>query len=253
MAVVWSLAFAWAARLRLPVWYPVLQALVAWAVYVGDRLLDARAAFGTGRTAHLRTRHHFHWRHRRILLPLAGAAACIALGIILVRIPPRAREEDTVLGTAALAYFSGVHSLERWGRFRLPFPSKESLVGVLFSAGCVLPTITFAEPSERLLLLLAAIVFAALAWLNCRAIERWENPPTRFRVFDAACMAGVTDLCLGVTLFFAQPRFGVLLLAAATSNLLLGVLDRLQTRLTPLTLRAAADLVLLTPLVVLFR
>lgn len=42
VAVVWSLGFAWAAGVRLPVWIPILLALVAWAVYIGDRLLDAR-------------------------------------------------------------------------------------------------------------------------------------------------------------------------------------------------------------------
>ena len=45
VALVWSLGFAWAAGVGLPVWAPLLLALVAWAVYVGDRLLDARAGF----------------------------------------------------------------------------------------------------------------------------------------------------------------------------------------------------------------
>ena len=44
VAVTWSLAFAWAAQVRLPGWIPLLLALACWAVYVADRLLDARAA-----------------------------------------------------------------------------------------------------------------------------------------------------------------------------------------------------------------
>jgi hypothetical protein len=45
-----------------------------------------------------------------------------------------------------------------------------------------------------------------------------------------------------------QPRAAALLGTAAASALLLALLDRLRPRLTPLTQRALADLVLLTPL-----
>src|ERR1700744_3758153 len=71
VAVVWALGFAWTVRVQLPGWAPVLIALVTWAVYVVDRLLDARAAFRSGDDNGLRERHFFHWKHRRILTPLA--------------------------------------------------------------------------------------------------------------------------------------------------------------------------------------
>jgi len=41
--------------------------------------------------------------------------------------------------------------------------------------------------------------------------------------------------------------------AAAVSSLLLSLLDLVRARLTPLALRAAADLVLLTPLALILR
>lgn len=43
VAIVWSLAFAWTANVRLPWWVLVLLPLGVWTVYVADRLLDARA------------------------------------------------------------------------------------------------------------------------------------------------------------------------------------------------------------------
>jgi hypothetical protein len=52
---------------------------------------------------------------------------------------------------------------------------------------------------------------------------------------------------------YARPRPAALTAAAAASALLLALLDRIRGRLTPLALRAAADLVLLTPLVLLLR
>jgi hypothetical protein len=44
-----------------------------------------------------------------------------------------------------------------------------------------------------------------------------------------------------------------LIACGAASALLLGLLDRLRPHLTPLTLRALADLVLLAPLALLWR
>jgi hypothetical protein len=78
VAVAWSLGFAWAAGVALPAWVPALLALTAWAVYIGDRLLDARAAIRSGETHRLRERHFFHHRHRRVFGVLAVAASCAA-------------------------------------------------------------------------------------------------------------------------------------------------------------------------------
>ena len=71
VALVWSLSFAWVVHLRLPPWVPALLMLAVWAVYVADRLLDARTALTSRNVDSLRERHLFHWRHRRVLLPLA--------------------------------------------------------------------------------------------------------------------------------------------------------------------------------------
>jgi hypothetical protein len=49
----------------------------------------------------------------------------------------------------------------------------------------------------------------------------------------------------------ADRRAAELAMAAALSSLLLAALDGLRSRLSPLALRAAADLVLLTPLALL--
>jgi hypothetical protein len=96
-------------------------------------------------------------------------------------------------------------------------------------------------------------VFALLAWLNCHAIDRWEALAGGSHTGIAA-RAGLLALVAAVpaSVFAAQhPRLGALLALAAASSLLLALLDRLRPRLTPLALRALADLVLLTPLAVL--
>lgn len=243
VAAVWSLGFAWIVRARLPLWVLALQILVVWTVYVGDRLLDARA--GLRRWGHeLRERHFFHWRHRRIFTPLAVAAALAAACIVLHWMPVGARERDSLLAVASLAYFTRVHAgagSERRMVVRRIF-SKELLVGVLFTAGCMLPVWSRAHWTA---LALPIVFFAALAWLNCRAIERWEGgQPGLARA--ALCTAGA-GIIAAAAMVLAEPRSAALLAAGACSALLLAGLDSRREHITAVTLRALADLVLLTP------
>ena len=259
VAVVWTLAFAWVASVRLPLWVPILLALVAWSVYIGDRLLDARAGLRSPAHHELRERHYFHWRHRRILIPVAAAAALAAAGIVLLDMPRGARTPNSLLAVAAFAYFSGVHS-----RHKLPrLVSKEFLVGVIFTAGCALPAALHewsrvhppGAPSSLCWPLWAPFAyFAALAWLNCHSIARWESGK-RGPHITAVPTLGTALALAGLVLAFScadtHPRSAVLLATGAASALFLALLDRLRSRLTPITLRAAADLVLLTPVLLL--
>ena len=142
VALVWSLAFAWAAHVVLPLWVPTLLVLAVWSVYITDRLLDARAGLRDASLHRLRDRHLFHWRHRRILLPLAAAAAAAAAWMIFTLMPPIARERNSVLAAASLVYFTRVHTGRKLSPLLPKLFSKELLVGVLFTAGCALPILS---------------------------------------------------------------------------------------------------------------
>lgn len=271
VAVVWALAFAWAGHVHLPAWTAILLALVAWAVYVADRLLDVRSALRTAQPHPLRLRHHFHWRHRRIFIPLAAASCFAAAWIIVAWMPVAARERNSILAAAGLAYFSSVHAGRVFPRYlsRLfaPLLTKETLVAVIFTAACALPVLgrvavgsLFASASPFWPLVIAVVYFTLLAWLNCHAIERWEsgeisfhgNPVRRSVTFIKAIDLGLSGLLLAGGLSFNH-RIALLVACGAIASLLLALLDRLRGRLTPLALRAAADLVLLTPLPFLLR
>ena len=249
VAVVWALAFAWAAHVGLPAWVPALLALGTFAVYVADRLLDVRSALRRRNLAPLRPRHRFHWRHRRLLAPLAGSAALAAAALIAALMPPPLRERNSVLAAAALVYFSRVH-LPRRAAPRFPLISKELLVGLLFAAGCAAPTLLRLPAAQMSALLPAALFFAALAGLNCHAIDRWEAPSPG-RILPLAFALAAAGLVLAAIVLPAQPRLAALLFSGALAAALLALLDCLRSRLAPLTLRASADLVLLTPLALL--
>lgn len=256
VAFVWSLSFAWAMGVRLAAWVPVLQVLAVWTVYVCDRLLDARSAFESQQYLRLRERHFFHWRHRRAFLPLAICAACAAGGLVLAFMPIMARERNSVLAAACLAYFARVHSGQRSKPFLPAFLTKELLVGILFTTGCALPVFgaLWASHSTSIwLLLCVGTFFALLGWLNCRCIDGWESAipnRRRRRSSSAAFLLAACGLLLFVPMA-AHPRVAMLLLAGVASALLLALLDLQRKRLRPVTLRAVADLVLLTPVLLL--
>jgi hypothetical protein len=267
VAVVWTLAFAWAFNVHLPLWLPFTLAFATWSVYISDRILDAYRAFQPQigvrhislsrcridecRIDGLRPRHHFHWQHRRLFIPTAAAAAGAALALVLINMPLAARTRNTVLAVAAIVYFTSVHNPWRLPspKFRLRIP-KELLVALIFTLACVLPA--WARISTGHLRLLApSLTFIALAWLNCHAIETWESMPRRSSIFPLAASLTTLALLAAIVLAVHHPRLAILEAAAAASAALLAQLDRQQQRLAPTTLRALADLVLLTPLALL--
>jgi hypothetical protein len=258
VALVWSWAFAWAAGVRLHTWAPVALALIAWAIYIADRLLDARAGMQSPPLHFLRERHRFHWRYRRVLVPIVFLAAGAAAWLVLTNFPRGVRLPETALAAATLAYFSEVHARGRLFpsiRRRLaPFASRAFLIGTIFTAGCLLPVasqlVHTGGMSVARSLALPALFLAALAWLNCRAIGQWESSSPELAGRPVAYSFGLV-ICAGALLALllarAEPRPAELVAAGTASALLLGMLHRLRHRLTPLALRAAADLVLLTP------
>jgi len=257
VAVVWSLGFARAARIALPLWLPVVLALAGWSFYIFDRLFDARRCLGRDENARfprscralLRPRHYFHWKHRRIFTPAAIVAAGVAVGLVWHSMPVAARTRNSLLAAAAMAYFTWVHSPWRVSPRGLRLP-KELLVGILFTLACTMPVWT-RMPTGRITLIAPVLIYMALAWLNCVAIEAWESGggASIFRI--ALGLAGVALSAAAVCAMLHLGRPALLLGAAAGSAALLAVLDVFRRGVAPTLLRAAADLVLLTPLALL--
>jgi hypothetical protein len=267
VAVVWTLGFACAAGVHLPLWAPALVGLVTWAIYIGDRLLDARSALASMQPSRLRHRHRFHWRHRRLLAALAMTSALAALAIVIVFVPVAARERGAALGLATIAYFSGVHSLRNPGSRLgwLPTPGKilarvpfnqvgnEVLVASIFTSGCMLPVWPHAAlpPAPLWPLALVATFFMLLAWLNYHAIGRWEAAAPHEITTTAGFLLAVISLAVAVSLRATHPATALLIASGAGSALLLALLNKNRRALTPLALRASADLVLALPLICL--
>jgi hypothetical protein len=261
VAALWTWFVARCCGMVLPWRGPATMFLAVWMLYAADRLLDARLLDAQTGAAirELEERHWFHHRHKRAFL--AGiAGASILLTALLPRVNIAALRLYALLASLLFAYFFLIHiypsNNSGAGAHRLP---KELAVGVFFPAAVFIPTVARA-PGLRLMLAPAALLFAAVCTLNCLYLYAWEHPgsresahwTTRFATRHLRTLSGITALLCGVVFAFEVQGVSLLVVASGVSALLLLLLHLLRGRLAAIHLRAAADVALLTPLLLVF-
>jgi hypothetical protein len=261
VAALWAWSFASIFRITLTLDSLLLLFAGTWLIYVSDRILDG---FHQD-SARLRERHFFYMRHRAAAILAAVPVAAFLAWLVFAHMTSSARLADVLIFSVALAYFCLVHlrgaGIERW------FP-KELVVALVFAAATTVPA--GARLAENLAqkeeLVLMAAIFAALCWLNCIAIEKWERTPRCASHIDPVTDWGqkhLLPLSAGTVIaaIFAGALFlhfglvpaSVLCFAAGFSAALFVALDRSQSnsRISAFHLRIAADAALLTPLALL--
>jgi len=259
VAALWTWFIARACDVSLPLASTVAMALAVWILYAGDRLLDSRALDAGGRphSDELEARHLFHRRNRRAFLSGIVLSAA-TLAVMLPELDPAAIRLYLVEGALLAAWFVILHATH--SAHRLP---KEIAVGLFFAAAIFIPTVARGTFDLRLALVSSAIVFAALCSLNCLFIYAWEHEGTRWhpgrqphattRLAMAHLPAiGIAVAGAGIALVpMPSARASLIPAACALAAGLLLLLHRYRRRLSRTHLRAAADLALLTPLLLL--
>ncbi len=235
VASVWTWFVARASGVRLP-WESVAAMFCAvWVLYAADRLLDARGTCG------LEARHVFHRRHR-VGFRWGIATACTALALLLPRMMAAAVRMDLFLGALLVGWFVVIHSGEK------PLP-KEFVVGMFFAAAVFVPTAA-RKPELRGGLLLPAVLFGTLCCLNCLFIFAWEHEglgETRGHRLTVMAAQRVVWLGGGLAVLCFAGGGAIPQAVGWSAGLLVGV-HLLRGRVERTTLRALADLVLLTPI-----
>jgi len=284
VAMLWTWFLARTNHISLPATAILAMGTAVWMLYAADRLLDSRAIeFRTSSKAvivtlsnakgknprllfeapasasiDLEPRHYFHRNHQRAFR-CGILFASISLALLLPQLAPQSIRLYLVLGTLLFGYFILIHvnsAAIQHNSHRLP---KELAVGVFFSAATFIPTVA-SDPSLRLALLPAAILFAVLCSLNCLFIYHWEHPATSSETNPAtnialrllpliSAIALVSGLILAV-FDHSLPR--PIPAACSLATILLLLLHRNRHHLSPTTLRAAADICLLTPFLFLY-
>jgi hypothetical protein len=268
VAALWTVFIARCADITLPWTAPVAMFLAVWMLYAADRLLDARPHANGTTPADLEERHRFHHRHRRgFLAAIAGAAVVLAL--TLHRLDPTALHLYAALGVLLAAWLLLIHARTQADTepHRLP---KELAVGVFFPAAVFIPTVA-RVPELRVALLPAAALLAAVCTLNCLFLYAWEHPGPRLHahwttrwatrylpllamgVVVASLLASVLEIDrhLFPVAALTLPALSLAAFACALSAAMLLLLHNRRRAVQAVTLRAAADLVLLTPLLLL--
>jgi hypothetical protein len=265
VAATWTVFIARCAGVKLPWTAPAAMFVAVWMLYAADRLLDARwldASSDPQRRNELEARHLFHHRHRTAFLAGIGIAA-VVLAWLLPSLSAAALGLYGAEGVLLCAWFTVLHATR--SAHRLP---KEIAVGLFFAAATFIPTVA-RDPSLRPSLLAPAVLFGLLCSLNCLYIYAWEHdspahdgahaPHTTTRIALrhlttltlAAAGAGVGLALLGGGARGTGAPRTIALACVLSAGVLLG-LDRTRhrnrNRLARTTLRAAADLALLTPL-----
>lgn len=258
VALVWRFFLADCAGVHSPRYAPILLALGTWIVYVADRILDG---MGDPPAEKLRERHYFYARHRVTFAVLLSCAGLLCGVLIIERMRRDILEAYVILGSLVLLYFFLIHgkrnSAERW----LP---KEMFVGFLFAAATALPIWMRIGARSRQLEISIAL-FAAVCWLNCIAIERWENAVTvggtekawrahattrwlgRHLTGMSTVVASISFVCW---LSWTSPYKNIAL-ACCFSSILFSVLHAFRGQIGARWLRVAADASLFTPVLLM--
>jgi hypothetical protein len=253
VAALWTWFIARANHLSLPLSATLAMAIAVWMLYAADRLLDAQSTQPDA----LEPRHRFHHRHRTAFLT-GILIASIALAFLLPRLEGASIHLYLILGGLVFGYFILIHATR--SAHRLP---KEIAVGIFFAAATFIPTVA-RQPHLRLPLLAPALLFATLCSLNCLFIYAWEHPDhpavpithpahalTRAALRHLPAIA-VTIAIAGTALaLFDHNTPWPIPFATAAAAILLLTLHHRRNHIHPTTLRAAADLALLTPILLL--
>lgn len=246
VAVLWTAFIAHSNGLQLPAASLTAMFVAVWLLYAGDRLLDTRPTAASAQQ--LEARHRFHARHRRAFI-IGIAVAVPLLAFFLPQLPPAAIRLYLVEGSFLVGYFLLLHVARATPR--LP---KEFAVGLFFAAATFIPTIA-RDSSLRPSMILPALLLAVLCSLNCLFIYRWEHSEIAIHAHWITASAlrllrPLAMMLLAAALLCAwlmNPAARTIAGAVAASTTLLLALDACRDRLPATTLRATADLALLTP------
>jgi hypothetical protein len=250
VASLWTWFIARTSHVSLPATSIAAMAIAVWLLYAADRLLDAR----TLDLQQLEMRHHFHHEHRKAFL-IGIVAATLALAVLLPTLSLQAMQLYLIEGSFLAGYFILIHATR--SAHRLP---KELAVGLFFAAATFIPTIS-RVPALRLSLMIPALLFAVLCSLNCLFIYAWEHPLSRQQDTHPATRLALRYLHPVALLLMVSSAALALLdlqvpwrlpIALFLSTSLLLILHHYRRTISASTLRAAADLVLLAPLLFLF-
>lgn len=238
VAVAWQLLFTRCFHAGVNATATTLLMISVWLIYAADRVLDA------WRAESRLPRHEFYRKHWRVVAPVWSAAFAFAAWLAWTHLSKSLFERGVAISLAVAAYFALVHALR-------PAWPKELAVAIVFALGATVEAWNaIRSPAD----IETIALFCGLCWINCAAIEQWENRQWENRHWEqrmAELPVGAIAMLLAGAATLAYPSRPVLSGAEIASALGFVLLDHERPRLSRDALRVLADVALLTPLVFL--
>jgi hypothetical protein len=253
VALCWQWIFGHTLHLVVPLGHRLALFFTAWLIYLADRFGDSMSLRSNQPKS---LRQQFCLRHGNVWLGTIIGVGMIDAVVVFKAVDYATLVPGAIVGGVTIAYIVINHAgNEVWETI----PLKELAIGSLFAAGTLLgvtPHIFAVQTTT----ISAAILFATLCWLNCVSIAIWERNLDRAQGRHSMA-TGWRDVNLLMRAVFPIVLIGCALLVVldllllpmalclAMSGLLLGALYFAPVSRDQRT--AMADLVLLTPLVLL--
>ena len=259
IAVAWQILFLRCFGVPLRATTPIVLAACVWLVYVADRILDGwRREDPRDQTP----RHRFYEIHALELIPALILVSVGTIWLSLTRLNPAVFRGYCAITAAVVVDLLVVHLTPETVRHQWP---KELIVAALFAAGSCVAVWVTAKPLSLIRATLPFLLFAAALSVNALAIECWERVSelverttmepwiTRqlaLHLGSAAAVIGALAALLSATGWVA-PRARPIYAATAISAFALAALEWRRKRISTDALRVLADVVFLSPLLLL--
>ncbi len=251
VAVSWQWLYARCFDVSIPPVIHLILGLSVWCVYLADRLYDAyRAKDFLNATSRLRfTKEHF-----TALAVATMLAGCVNLFLIIRFVPAHLMLHGLITAGLLALYY-----VFRFGSSgKLP---REIMCGMVFAIGSAIATFSYGQPESMGIRFIGAVAMLGLVCsANCVMISVWERDADLASgdLSIASAMPGIPvkfrRLLLPLVLLYGILAFAdpwQIHVAAGISALALYLMARFEKKFSPSLLRALADGVLLTPLLLI--
>ena len=168
VAIGWQWIFAHTFQLAVPFGHRIALFFTAWLIYLADRFCDSMSLRSNQPKS---LRQQFCLRHGKIWLGAVIGVGMIDAIVVFKGVDYATLVPGAIVGAVTIAYIAINHAgSEVWETI----PLKEFAIGSLFAAG-TLVGVTLRIFAVKSTMISAAVLFAALCWLNCVSIAIWER------------------------------------------------------------------------------